>query len=86
MAHFKKSITTESNRTGDIPVQPGETISLDAELTIYKGSLTYVATLRKVGDTKTFRVKGKWEGECYSKFRAKTYSSSGEFLKDYDLQ
>lgn len=82
-----KAVTNEKTRTGDIPVQPGETISLDAVLTTYKGTLTYVATLRKVGETKTFRMKGKWEGDCFSMFKAKTYSSAtGKFLKEYILK
>ena len=45
-------VNGNKTRTGQIPIQPGETVKLDAVLIMYKGSLTYVATLRKIGDTK----------------------------------
>lgn len=79
--------TITKTRTGQIPVQPGETVALEATLTMYKGSLTYVATLRKIGDTKTFRVKGKWSGDCFSSFKAHTYNpSTGKLLGEYPLE
>lgn len=83
----KDSKTITKTRTGDINVEPGETVKLDAVLTTYKGSLTYVATLRKIGDTKTFKVKGKWSGECFSSFTARTYNPvTGKLIGEYILK
>lgn len=63
------------------------TMRLEAVLLMYEGTVTYVATLRKIGDTKTFRVKGKWEGSCLSEFRAKTYGvATGRLLNTYNLE
>lgn len=74
-------------RTGSVPVQPHKAVRLEAVVVLYKGSLTYVATLRKIGDTKTFKVKGKWDGTCYSRFYAKTYDvSTGNVLDVYALE
>lgn len=74
-------------RTGSVPVQPHKAINLEAVVVLYKGSLTYVATLRKVGDTRTFKVKGKWDGTCYSRFYAKTYDAvTGNVLNVYALE
>lgn len=79
--------TTTKTRSGQIPVQPGETVKLDAILVMYEGSVTYVATLRKIGDTKTFKVKGKWTGSCFSSFIARTYNgSTGKMLNEYTLR
>lgn len=81
------SKTVTKTRTGQIPIQPGETVKLDAVLVMYKGSLTYVATLRKIGDTKTFRVKGKWSGDCFSSFEARTYNpTTGKLVGEYVLE
>ena len=81
------SKTVTKTRTGQIPIQPGETVKLDAVLIMYKGSLTYVATLRKIGDTKTFRVKGKWSGDCFSSFEARTYNpTTGKLVGEYVLE
>ena len=80
-----KEIT--ETRTGHIPVPPNTTIKLDATLVMYEGNLTYVATLRKVGDSKTFKVKGKWSGTCFSMFKAKTYDAkSRSLLGVYSLE
>ncbi|RHN09128.1 hypothetical protein DWZ32_04805 [Bacteroides intestinalis] len=80
----KEFITT---RTGNIPVQPHTTMRLEASVFMYEGTVTYVATLRKIGDTKTFRVKGKWEGSCFSEFSAKTYDVvTGRLLNTYTLE
>lgn len=80
-----KDIT--ETRTGHIPVPPNTTIKLDATLVMYEGNLTYVATLRKVGDSKTFKVKGKWSGTCFSMFKAKTYDAkSRSLLGVYSLE
>lgn len=80
-----KDIT--ETRTGHIPVPPNTTIKLDATLVMYEGNLTYVATLRKVGDSKTFKVKGKWNGTCFSMFKAKTYDAkSRSLLGVYSLE
>ena len=80
-----KEIT--KTRTGNIPVQPHTTMRLEASVFMYEGTVTYVATLRKIGDTKTFRVKGKWEGSCFSEFRAKTYDVvTGRLLNTYTLE
>lgn len=81
----KKDIT--KTRTAQIPVKPGETVRLEAYMTMYKGSMTYVATLRRIGDFKTFRVKGKWTGECFSSFNARTYrAKTGALLNEYTLK
>lgn len=78
--------TVTQVRTGDIPVQPGETVRLNVSSIIYKGSMTYVATLRKIGDSKTFRVKGKWTGDCFSIFKAKAYNpATGKVLREFSL-
>lgn len=83
----RDSKTVTKTRTGQIPIQPGETVKLDAVLIMYKGSLTYVATLRKIGDTKTFRVKGKWSGDCFSFFKARTYNpTTGKLVGEYVLE
>lgn len=58
-------------RTANIPVQPHTTMRLDAVLVMYEGSMTYVATLKKIGDTKTFRVKGKWSGLVFLNLKLK---------------
>lgn len=81
-----KDMTVTKTRTGSIPVNPYETVKLEATLTMFRGNLTYVATLRKIGDSKTFRVRGKWSGECFSIFRARTYSESGELIGVYELR
>lgn len=74
-------------RTGNIPVQPHTTMKLEAVVFMYEGTVTYVATLRKIGDTRTFRVKGKWEGACYSDFKARTYDvTTGKLLNTYSLE
>lgn len=74
-------------RTGHIPVPPNTIMKLDATLVMYEGSVTYVATLRKIGESKTFRVKGKWSGTCFSMFKAKTYNvSTNTFLGEYSLE
>lgn len=81
------SKTITKTRTGQIPIKPGESVKLSAILTMYKGSITYVATLRRIGDSKTFRVKGKWTGDCFSSFKARTYSAStGTLLNEYILK
>lgn len=80
-----KEIT--KTRTGNIPVQPHTTMKLEAVVFMYEGTVTYVATLRKIGDTRTFRVKGKWEGACYSDFKARTYDvTTGKLLNTYSLE
>lgn len=82
-----KTQTVTKTRTGQISVQPGETVRLEALLTMYKGSLTYVATLRKIGDTKTFKVRGKWSGDCFSSFKARTYNpTTGKLMGEYSLK
>ena len=54
---------------------------------MYKGSLKIIATLRKIGDTKTFRVKGKWSGDCFSSFEARTYNpTTGKLVGEYVLE
>lgn len=79
-----KEIT--KTRTGNIPVQPHTTMRLEAVVFMYEGAVTYVATLRKIGDTKTFKVKGKWEGACYSDFKARTYDvATNKLLHTYNL-
>ena len=79
--------TVTKTRTGQIPIQPGETVKLDAVLIMYKGSLTYVATLRKIGDAKTFRVKGKWSGDCFASFKARAYNpTTGKLVGEYVLK
>lgn len=78
--------TVTQVRTGDVPVQPGETVRLDVSSVIYKGSMTYVATLRKIGDSKTFRVKGKWTGDCFSIFKARAYNpATGKVLREFSF-
>nr|WP_308757728.1 hypothetical protein [uncultured Bacteroides sp.] len=80
-----KEIT--KTRTGNIPVQPHTTMKLEAVVFMYEGTVTYVATLRKIGDTKTFRVKGKWEGACFSDFKARTYDvATNKLLNTYSLK
>lgn len=62
-------------------------MKLEAVVFMYEGTVTYVATLRKIGDTRTFRVKGKWEGACYSDFKARTYDvTTGKLLNTYSLE
>lgn len=79
-----KEIT--KTRTSNIPVQPHTTMRLEAVVFMYEGAVTYVATLRKIGDTKTFKVKGKWEGACYSDFKARTYDvATNKLLHTYNL-
>lgn len=74
-----KEIT--KSRTANIQVPPHTNIRLEAVLFLYEGTVTYVATLRKIGDTKTFKVKGKWRGTSFSEFKAKTYdASTGKLL------
>lgn len=73
-------------RTGHITVQPHTTMGLEATVFMYEGTLTYVATLRKIGDTNTFKAKGKWEGACFSEFKAKTYDvATGKVLNTFSL-
>lgn len=81
-----KSKEVTKTRTGNIPVQPHTTTKLEAVVFMYEGTVTYVATLRKIGDTKTFRVKGKWEGSCFSEFKARTYdATTGKLMNTYSL-
>lgn len=69
----KKVVKT---RTGHVTVPPNTKVRTDAFMGVYEGKITYVATLRKIGDTRTFRVKGYWEGGCFSYFKTKTYEIS----------
>lgn len=73
-------------RTVHIPVQPHSAVGLQAVVFMYEGTVTYVATLRKIGDTRTFKVKGKWEGACCSSFKAKTYDvATKKLMNTYSL-
>ena len=37
--------------------------------------------------TKTFRVKGKWSGDCFSSFEARTYNpTTGKLVGEYVLE
>ena len=63
-------------RTGHIEVKPYSSVKLIATLFSYSGTLTYVATLKKVGSNDTIKVKGKWSGTCFSKFEADVYELS----------
>ena len=80
-----KEIT--KTRTANIQIPPHTNIRLEAVLFLYEGTVTYVATLRKIGDTKTFKVKGKWTGTSFSEFKAKTYDvSTGTLLSTSNLR
>lgn len=73
-------------RTVHIPVQPHSAVGLQAVVFMYEGTVTYVATLRKIGDTRTFKVKGRWEGACCSSFKAKTYDvATKKLMNTYSL-
>lgn len=79
-----KSVT--KTRTVDVQVMPHTTVKLEAVIFMYEGAVTYVATLKKIGDTKTFRVKGKWYGACFSEFKARTYDAvTNKLLKTHDI-
>ena len=87
--NYGNSSTREvtETRTGHIPVPANTTMRLEATIVMYEGNVTYVATLRKIGDNKTFRVKGKWTGTSFSMFKAKTYNvSTNASLGVYSLE
>lgn len=87
--NYGNSSTREvtETRTGHIPVPANTTMRLEATIVMYEGNVTYVATLREIGDNKTFRVKGKWTGTSFSMFKAKTYNvSTNASLGVYSLE
>lgn len=79
--------TITRTRTAHITVPPRTSVRMETTLVTYEGTLTYVATMKKVGTNKTFRVKGKWTGNCFSKFSAKVFeTSTGKLLKSLTLE
>lgn len=81
----QKTITRDWTLT--LSVAPQTRLNVQTILYMYKGSLTYVATLRKIGSDETFRVKGTWTGECCSKYIARIYeSSTDQYLGEYELE
>lgn len=74
-------------RSVDIPVNPNSTVIVEACMSSYNANIAYVATLRKVGNTKTFRVRGKWTGIKTTDFYCVTYDkSTGKPMKTYTFK
>ena len=78
--------TITKTRTVQVPVAPHSKVKMETTLFTYKGTLTYVATLRKIGTNTTFRIKGRWSGNCFSKFVGNVYDvTTTQLLKTYEL-
>lgn len=74
-------------RSVDIPVKSNSTTIVEAYMSSYNANIAYVATLRKVGDTKTFKVKGKWTGVKTIDFHCVTYDkSTGKPINTYTFK
>lgn len=75
------------NRTAHITVPANTKVRLEAVIVQYAGNLTYIATLRKMDDNKTFKVKGKWSGTSFSMFKAKVYDvMTNNSIAEYTLE
>lgn len=86
---FGESLQTTVSRvhTANVTLAPNTKVRLETTLFTYKGNLTYVATLRKIGTNETFRIKGRWTGDCFSKFVSNVYDvATDELLSTYDLE
>lgn len=76
--------TITRTRTAHVTVAPNTTVRMETIMFTYEGTLTYVATMRKIGTNDTFKVKGKWTGSCFSKFEAHVYEvPSNKLLESY---
>lgn len=60
----------------DIPVPANSRTRVEAYMTSYNLSVTYIATLQSLTSNKTFRVKGKWDGITTSELYCKTWDES----------
>ncbi len=59
---------------------------LEVHIASYKMRLTYIMTLRRIGDNKRFRIKGKWSGVQGTVFTYKKFNSkNGEFLSENSI-
>lgn len=78
--------TITRTRTAHITVPAHTQVRMETTLISYNGVLTYVATLKNKETNKTFRVKGKWSGNCFSKYACKVYEvSTNNLIQEIDL-
>lgn len=68
-----ESKTITRTKGGEVTVPPHKAYRVDMVMYTYSGELTYVATMKNVETGKSFKVKGKWSGDCFAYYRARVY-------------
>lgn len=69
----EKDTVITIQRTVNVTAGPYTKMRVEIETYEYTGTLTYVATLRNLNNNKKFRVRGKWNGTCFSMFKCRIY-------------
>lgn len=74
--------TLSINHTLDIPMPPHTDSIVDAYMVSHTGTVSFIATLKKIDSNKQFRVKGKWTGVTVSEFHCEARDiKNGSILK-----